>query len=88
MCEACGNRRSFNHYCAKYCEDGKIWDSRGECHTCDEEADFNVQGVPENKCACPGVRYLDGNMCKKCPEDLSTLTPEQQTQCGVNDTGN
>ena len=82
MCEACGNRRSFNHYCAKYCEGEKIWDSKGQCHTCDEEADFNVQGVPENKCACPGERYLDGNMCKKCPEDLSTLTPEQQAQCG------
>ncbi len=82
-CRACPNRVVINgSYCAKYCENGKIWDSRGECHTCDEEADFNVQGVPENKCACPGVRYLDGNTCKKCPEDVSALTPEQQTQCG------
>ena len=62
--------------------DGKIWDNVGQCHTCDEEEDFNVQGVPENKCACPGVRYLDGDICKKCPEDVSALTPEQQTQCG------
>ncbi len=82
-CDACPNRRSINDlYCAKYCEDGKVWDNVGQCHACDEEADFNVQGVPENKCACPGVRYLDGNMCKKCPEDLSALTPEQQAQCG------
>ena len=81
-CRACPNRVVINgSYCAKYCENGKIWDNKGECHTCDEEADFNVQGVPENKCACPGVRYLDGNTCKKCPEDVSALTPEQQVQC-------
>ena len=80
-CNGCPNRRLVNAYCAKPCTDGKIWDNVGQCHTCDEEADFNVQGVPENKCACPGVQYLDGDICKKCPEDLSALTPEQKVAC-------
>ena len=81
-CDACPNRRSINDtYCAKYCENDQIWDTVGQCHSCDEEEEFSVKGVPENKCACPGIRYLDGNICKKCPEDISALTSDQQAQC-------
>ena len=82
-CNQCPNRKTINsRYCAKYCTDGKIWDTKGQCHSCDEMDDFSVKGVPENKCACPGVRYLDGDICKKCPADISSLTPTQQAQCG------
>ena len=68
--------------CAKLCAAGQVMDHIGHCHSCFEAEDFEVYRVPaQYKCACPGVRYLDGNICKKCPEDLSALTPEQQLVC-------
>ncbi len=82
-CNQCPNRKTINsQYCAKYCTDKKVWDNVGACHECSEPDDFNVKGVPAAyKCNCPGVRYLDGDTCKKCPDDTSGLTEAQKVQC-------
>ena len=60
----------------------------GGCSLCDSPAediwlDWNPSQSILNSCLqCRGVRYLSGGHCIRCPEDLSTLTPEQQAQCG------
>ncbi len=74
---------AYKQYCARICGENTSMDNVGRCHSCQESEDFSVSRVPaQYKCTCPGVRYLDGNICKKCPEDVSALTPEQQAQCG------
>ncbi len=64
------------------------------CHICDSPEESIWMGWMSqdnnqkiiNTCLQCGNRYYDGywysGNCIRCPEDLSTLTPEQQAQCG------
>ena len=60
----------------------------GGCSACDSPTEsirllaWGNQDIINSCLQCRGVRYLSGEHCIRCPEDLSTLTPEQQAQCG------
>ena len=74
--------------CARPCVAGKTLSyseeaAKTSCLDCSVEEDIDAQYLPTGyKCTCPGVRYLDGDLCKLCPPDTSGLTAEQQAECG------
>lgn len=89
-CSACSNRIivqpqiNYYYYCAlETCPDGYMHDRYGHCKSCTQNADINFKPSSlTNSCSeCGGMRYTDGNYCKKCPVDTSGLTEEQQTEC-------
>lgn len=65
------------------CPDGYMHDKWGTCKSCTQSADINFQPSSlTNSCSeCGGMRYTDGNNCKRCPADISSLTLEQQAEC-------
>ena len=89
-CSACPDRIVVNpkeyyfYYCAlKDCPDGYMHDKYGFCRSCSKYGDINFkQSSLSNSCSeCKGLRYTEGNYCKKCPSDISNLTAEQQAEC-------
>ncbi len=89
-CSACPDRAvvdpkiNYYNYCAlETCPSGYMHDRYGHCKSCTQSA--NIEFKPsslENSCSeCGGMRYTDGNYCKKCPVDTSGLTEEQQAEC-------
>ena len=97
-CLACPNRIVVQpqinnyYYCAlETCPTGYMHDRYGHCRSCSSYSG-NIEFQPSsltNSCSeCGGLRYTDGNYCKKCPLPSETakweaLSPTQQAECSA-----
>ena len=95
-CSACPDRMivrpyvHYYHYCAlKTCPTGYMHNRYGHCVSC--SGSNNIEAKPSsltNACSeCGGLRYTDGNYCKKCPAQgtaaWNSLSDTQRAECSV-----
>ena len=97
FCSVCPNRTKFPDCCRDIafcglteCSENQIHDHKGLCYDCSSSNSILMKSPngpyysPDSCSECKGLRYTEGNYCKKCPADISNLTAEQQAECSSN----
>lgn len=87
-CAKCDNRVLISEVnCSLPCPDGQFWDSNGQCHSCDEVAQFNVSisAVNIQKILdCPKMVLSSSGVASHCDVEIESVPvgyPETCNKC-------
>lgn len=87
-CSKCDNRVLISEVqCSLVCPDGQFWDTNGQCHSCDEVAQLNVNTSAANiqkVLNCPKMVLSSSGVASHCDVDIASVPvgyPETCTKC-------